>query len=159
MSPGFDWIRKLLWNTQWKGDRLKVIATKLIGEVTQLKRKGSRMASTMLKDMVYKMDSNVKCSSLLRQQSFLKKLSEDLPRGEKKVGAILDAIRNTLTRAENVSIHVACNLEKVEKRAGSLEQFGEMLGACFDFGQSGETVRRYQLLFITKSRRKNTASR
>jgi len=145
VEEGFNWIRKLLQNTQWSADRIKTVATKMAGDVGQLKRKGTRMVHTVMKDILYNNDSNVKTSSLVRQQAFLKELSKSLPRGEKKVKTMLDSIRTILLKPENTMIHVACSLSKLEKRAESFstaKSIGELLCNTFSFPSDSASVKR-----------------
>lgn len=123
VEEGFDWIRKLLWATQWDGDRTKVVAAKMAGDIPSLKRKGNRMAYTLLKDLVYKGQSNVKTASCIRQQKFLKGLAST---GSKELEATLKGIQEVLTAPSNVTLHIATSLEKLKEvaegtKAGNLE--------------------------------------
>lgn len=44
-SEGIAWLQKMTWNTRFDADRLKVIATKLLNDIPQQKRDGSRVGS------------------------------------------------------------------------------------------------------------------
>jgi Zn-dependent M16 (insulinase) family peptidase len=145
IEEGFDWIRKLLWNTQWTSERMKVIAKKMAGDVSQLKRKGTRMTSTVLKDVLYKTDSNVKATSLIRQHKFLKDLAASLPRGEKKLKEMFESIRKVITSPENMTIHIAASLGKLETKAAELptKTVGGLLAKTFQFPEQIECEKRY----------------
>jgi len=148
VEEGFHWIRKLLQNTQWSADRIKTVATKMASDVGQLKRKGVRMVHTVLQDILYKKNSNVTASSLVRQQAFLKELAESLPQEEEKVKTMLDSIRKVLLKPENTMIHVACSLSKLEEMAKSLssaKSIGELLCNTFSFSPDSVSVKRYAL--------------
>uniref|UniRef100_A0A1B0DIV2 Presequence protease, mitochondrial n=1 Tax=Phlebotomus papatasi TaxID=29031 RepID=A0A1B0DIV2_PHLPP len=79
--------------------------------VPQAKRKGNSVVHDLLKALFYKRDSNVQLSSMLRQHKFLTGLLErlDTPEGSVAVVEDLNRVRNIITRAENVAIHVAAD--------------------------------------------------
>lgn len=52
-KKGVQWIKKLLYQTELISDRLKIIATKMINNVAQIKRRGSKIVSDLMKGLTY----------------------------------------------------------------------------------------------------------
>lgn len=143
IEKGMDWIRKILWKTQWKGDRIKVVANKMAGDVPQLKRKGSRMANVIIRDLIYKMDSNVKVSSLVRQHVFIKNLISHLPQ-DKKVLEAFDAIRELITDPNNIVVHISSCLPKLKAKLAETptKDFATLLKRSFPFEENAPASKR-----------------
>jgi Zn-dependent M16 (insulinase) family peptidase len=141
LEQGFDWLRKLLWKTHWSGERTKVVAAKMAGDIPQLKRKGSRMAFTLLKDSLYKNDSNVKTSSLVRQHKFLKSIAS---MKEDKLKTMFESIRNVITNPNNVTIHIAASLNKLNEQVGktSCKSLNDLLTKTFPFSADVKAEKR-----------------
>ncbi|OXA50789.1 Presequence protease 2, chloroplastic/mitochondrial [Folsomia candida] len=116
LDAGFSWLRLLLFKTQFSAERTKVVATKMAADIPQMKRKGNRMAYTLLKDILYQDKSPVKTSSLLRQHKFLKGIGS---LSAKKLGEMFNSIRAVLTSPANVTLHIAANLDKMKSQAGN----------------------------------------
>lgn len=144
VEEGFDWIRKLLWKTQWTAERMKVVANKMAGDVSQMKRKGSRMAFTVVKDLIYLSDSNIKATSLARQHKFLKELAGSLPKSEKKLQEMFESIRKVITSPENMTIHIATSLDKLNTKLADLpcKDLGTLLTNTFQFPEAGLVEKR-----------------
>ena len=51
-KKGVQWIRELLYQVQFTVDRLKIMATKMINDVSQLKRNGRYVVQTLFKGIV-----------------------------------------------------------------------------------------------------------
>ncbi|CAG7825781.1 unnamed protein product [Allacma fusca] len=110
----FEWIKRLFWQTQFKGDRLKVLSNKMSTDVNQLKRKGSRMCKLLIKDVLYEAGSNTKITSMIRQQLFLKEVASTVAKSENKVRKILEIIRDLIHKPENVTVHIATSMENLQ---------------------------------------------
>jgi len=145
IEQGMDWIRKILWKTQWKGDRIKVVANKMAGDVPQLKRKGGRMCYAIIRDLLFKPDSNVKVSSLIRQHAFLKDLVSSLPKSDKKVQQAFDAIRTLITDPNNVVVHISTCLDKLNAKLADspAKDFANLLKKSFPFADDFPVSKRY----------------
>nr|CAD7430732.1 unnamed protein product [Timema monikensis] len=52
------WIRELLYQTQFTVERLRILASKIANDVAQVKRKGNKVVSDLMKGLVYNQDSN-----------------------------------------------------------------------------------------------------
>jgi len=132
VKEGFDWVRKLLWNTAWSGARAKVVANKMAGDIPELKRKSTRLASAIIRDIVYKNTSNAKTASLVRQHKFLKDLSKEK---DNDLEATFTAIQTSLLKPDNVTVHLSCSLNKLKETIG--EDFSELLVKTFPFKTDG----------------------
>ncbi|KAK6619201.1 hypothetical protein RUM44_003583 [Polyplax serrata] len=112
-EDGIKWIRELLFNTVFTKERLKIIATKIINDVPQFKRKGSKIVYDLMKGMRFGEGSNHYWNSLLRQQKFLTELVEKLdnPATAEVVLRELDTVRVLLTAPGNIAVYVAANLD------------------------------------------------
>ncbi|ODM95123.1 hypothetical protein Ocin01_11555 [Orchesella cincta] len=114
-KEGFQWAQLLLWNTKWQADKMKNVAVRLVRDVEfELKKHGPVMTRAMLVDSLYLMNSTPKSVSLIRQKMFLRRIAEDLPKSMRKVTKMLESIRMTILRPENVTVHVAASLAKME---------------------------------------------
>ena len=50
---GVQWLRDVLYGTQFTAERLKIIANRKIGDISSLKRSGSKIVRTLLQDLVF----------------------------------------------------------------------------------------------------------
>ncbi|XP_058831479.1 uncharacterized protein C05D11.1-like [Topomyia yanbarensis] len=114
---GVNWITELLHKTEFTVDRVKVCASKMVNDVAQAKREGSSIVRDMLKAMYYGEDSNVRVSSLLKQQKFLNVLIKQLDNevGGKTVIDNLNKVRDIVTRPENLGLHLAANWHEMNQ--------------------------------------------
>ncbi|KAJ8679467.1 hypothetical protein QAD02_015254 [Eretmocerus hayati] len=114
-SKGVKWIRELLYQSQLNAERLKVIATKIINDVAQMKRNGRRIADFLMRDLLYSKESNHFNSSLLRQQKFLTKMLDRInsENGRIDVETEIEAVRRILTAPSNMALYIAVNVDKL----------------------------------------------
>lgn len=125
---GVRWFGDLLQRTEFTADRIRVCASKITNAVSQAKRKGNAVVSELLKAMYYRNDSNVRCSSMLRQHKYLSALLEQLDAGAQspepdldapagagaaKIIEQLDALRSIITRPQNMAVHVAADWKRM----------------------------------------------
>ncbi|KXJ72958.1 hypothetical protein RP20_CCG016849 [Aedes albopictus] len=122
-ETGINWIAELLHKTEFTTDRVKVCASKMVNDVAQAKREGNSIVRDLLKAMYYEKDSNVRVSSLLKQQKFLSALIEQLDseQGAEKVINKLNKVRDIITRPENLGLHIAADWEEMAKLQIDLE--------------------------------------
>ncbi|XP_053673268.1 uncharacterized protein C05D11.1-like [Anopheles nili] len=108
---GIELITKLLHKTEFTVERIKVCATKLVNDVAQNKREGNSIAKDILKAMYYRDDSNVRCSSMLKQSKFLASLLEliETPDTASLVIANLNKVREIITQPANLGIRMAAD--------------------------------------------------
>ena len=57
-AKGVKWIKELLYQTEFTPERLKVTGAKIINEVAQAKRNGSKLADDLLNGLLYKKGKN-----------------------------------------------------------------------------------------------------
>ncbi|EZA55862.1 hypothetical protein X777_04081 [Ooceraea biroi] len=114
-DKGIQWIKELLYDTELTIEKLKVVATKMINDVAQLKRRGYDVKRHMINGLMYNKDSNTFASGMLRQQKFLTELMERLSddAGQREVMAEITSVRKTLTRLKNMVLFIATNVEKL----------------------------------------------
>lgn len=53
-AKGVQWIKELLYNTEFTPERLKVNGAKILNEVPSVKREGNKMTNDLLKGLLYK---------------------------------------------------------------------------------------------------------
>lgn len=112
---GVNWLVDLLRSTEFTVERIRVCAAKMANDVAQAKRHGNSAANDLLKAMYYQLDSNVQFSSMLRQHKFLTIILEKLEKPETAQHVIddLNKVRDIITDAKNVAIHVAANWKRL----------------------------------------------
>ncbi|XP_076234685.1 uncharacterized protein C05D11.1 [Calliopsis andreniformis] len=114
-EKGVQWIKELLYNTELTPDRLKIIASKMVNDVAQVKRRGNKVVGDLMKGLLYNKDSNQFVSSMLRQQKFLNNLLERLndEKGQKEVVSEIESVRQMLTAPKNITLYMATNVDKL----------------------------------------------
>lgn len=112
---GVNWLVDLLQSTEFTVERIRVCAAKMSNDVAQAKRHGNSVANDLLKAMYYQLDSNVQFSSMLRQHKFLTIVLEKLEKPEtaKLVIDDLNKVREIITDAKNVAIHLAADWKRL----------------------------------------------
>lgn len=50
---GIEWLRELLYQTQFTVERLQIIATKMSNHVAQIKRSGNKVVASLMKGLCY----------------------------------------------------------------------------------------------------------
>lgn len=50
---GVQWIKELLYDTKFTPERLKIIASKLLNEITQCKKAGNKITGDLMRGMIY----------------------------------------------------------------------------------------------------------
>jgi len=51
---GVHWLKDLLYGVQFAVDRIRIVATKILNDVTKLKRNGQKVAQTMMRAVSYR---------------------------------------------------------------------------------------------------------
>ncbi|XP_055378206.1 uncharacterized protein C05D11.1-like [Condylostylus longicornis] len=123
-EKGVEWVIDLLHSTEFPADRIKVCASKMFNNVSQAKRKGHTIAKDLLKAMYYDEESNVKKSSVLKQQKFLGEIIEYLDKSQdvERIIADIAKVRSELLKPENLSIHIAANVKMHSKNKHNLSE-------------------------------------
>ncbi|KAG0262678.1 hypothetical protein BG011_009899 [Mortierella polycephala] len=106
-NEGIAWLQRMTWNTRFDADRLKVIATKLLNDIPQQKRDGSRMSRACMDVITYDYEkSNIAALNVLKQAKFLPEVIKKLEQEPETVIKALSELREILTRPANIHIQV-----------------------------------------------------
>jgi len=126
-KEGVNWIRKLLYNVKFTGDRAKVLATKMENSVAELKRKGSSVTSIVMNSLLFKEESNHHVANMIRQQKFLKQTVKNLDCSPEQILSDLEQVRHYLTKPENLMVHMAADMETLLKAGDPSEPWAKLL--------------------------------
>lgn len=112
-EQGIKWIRELLYDTVLTEERVKVLGTKIVNNVAEIKRKGSSMAYDLMRGLMYGKGSNHYAVGALRQYKFLTSVLAKLENKDTshEVMADLEKLRSILTLPKNMVIHMSANLD------------------------------------------------
>ncbi|CAG8536114.1 8053_t:CDS:10 [Ambispora leptoticha] len=114
-AKAIEFLRDLLWHTEFALDRIKNIATKLLNDIPSSKRDGNTMANTVLRTIIFDpIKSNQYALNVLRQEKFLTALLKQLDESPEKVVQDLMQLREILTQPENFRIDVVGDILKLE---------------------------------------------
>uniref|UniRef100_A0A6G1SHK4 Uncharacterized protein C05D11.1 n=1 Tax=Aceria tosichella TaxID=561515 RepID=A0A6G1SHK4_9ACAR len=108
------WFHELLFKTVLTSERIKTIATRLVSDISQYKRSGSKVVSSAMGALTYQSNSNQWATNFMRQQKFLKKLLKDIKDDPKAVQMNMTRIRDLLTSPNNLLVHIALNKNKID---------------------------------------------
>ncbi|CAD7087874.1 unnamed protein product [Hermetia illucens] len=115
-ETGVNWMREILHSTEFVTERVRVCASKMHNAVSQAKRKGNSIVRDLLKAMYYENDTNIRVSSMLKQQKFLKGVLDQLDGPDSQnVLNDLNTVRKHLLGNQNVAVHIAANLKKLSE--------------------------------------------
>lgn len=119
-----NWLIDILHSTVFTADRVRVIASKMHNGIAQVKRKGNFIAADILKSIFYSPKSNVRNSTILKQQKFLANLLKNLddPEQQNTILNDLNTIRSFITKRENLSLHIATNISEHAKDSVNLSK-------------------------------------
>uniref|UniRef100_A0A224ZBQ4 Zn dependent peptidase n=1 Tax=Rhipicephalus zambeziensis TaxID=60191 RepID=A0A224ZBQ4_9ACAR len=110
---GVQWVHDLLTGIDFEADRIQVVANKMVKDVVKKKRSGIKITGTLIRILTFRPESNHTAGSMLRQQTFLYELLRQLKADPSKVIKNLMEVKEFLTRPENVTVHMAANIEKL----------------------------------------------
>ncbi|XP_050051775.1 uncharacterized protein C05D11.1-like [Dermacentor andersoni] len=110
---GVQWVHDLLTGIQFEPDRIQVVANKMVKDVVKKKRSGIKITGTLIRILSFRPESNHTAGSMLRQQTFLYDLLRQLKVDPTKVIKKLMEVKEFLTRPENLTVHLAANIEKL----------------------------------------------
>lgn len=113
VEQGLKWIQELLYDTVLTEERVKVLATKIVNNVSEVKRKGSTMAYDLMRGLLYGKRSNHHAISALRQSRILSSVLLKLEKEDTAsvVMKDLENLRSILTLPSNMVIHMSANLD------------------------------------------------
>lgn len=109
-----NWYREILFKTVFDPERIKTTVTRMVSDISQLKRSGSKVTSAICSAMSHQSNSNQWAANFIRQQKFLKQLLKTLKKDPESVKHELTRIRDLMTSPDNIIVHVALNKDKVD---------------------------------------------
>lgn len=112
-----QWLRELLYKTNFTPERIKTVVTKLVSDISQYKRSGHKVASAAIKSLIYQSNSNPWAVNFMRQQKFLKQLLKDLKQNPEVVRSALTNVRDSINKPNNFFVHIALNRAKFDNDA------------------------------------------
>jgi hypothetical protein len=71
LATGVRWVRRLLYQTKLTGERVRVLAAKMENSVAELKRRGSKVTTTLMNSLLFREASNQSAANMFSQQKFL----------------------------------------------------------------------------------------
>ncbi|XP_076319317.1 uncharacterized protein C05D11.1-like [Tachypleus tridentatus] len=113
---GVKWLRELLYQTQFTAERVHVQANKMVNEIAELKRKGSKIASTAMANICFTSQSNHWTASMIRQCNFLKNILQSIKTNPELVLDSLNQLRLQITEPQNITVHMNANVENLSKK-------------------------------------------
>jgi len=108
------WFHEILYKTVLTPERIKTVATRLVSDISQCKRSGSKVISATTNGLAYQSNSNQWASNFMRQQKFLKQLLKDLKSDPESVQKKITLVRDQLTQPKNLLVHIALNKNKID---------------------------------------------
>ncbi|CAG8713079.1 25810_t:CDS:10 [Gigaspora margarita] len=113
-ATGIQWLRDLLWNTEFTAERLKICATKLLNDIPQTKRDGYQMAINVLQTIQYdRLRSNKYVLGTLNQEKVLPEAIKLLEKNPNKAIEMFAKLKEILISPENLRIHVSGDIMKL----------------------------------------------
>lgn len=110
-------LNEAMYSTVFTPERIKTVATRIVSDISQCKRSGSKVAGAISKALTYQSNSNVWATQFMRQQKFLKKLLSALKSEPELVQERLTKVRDAIVKPENLFVHIAYHKEKLGAEA------------------------------------------
>lgn len=119
-SKAIEWLRDLVWHSQFALDRLKVSAAKTTQSLPELKRDGRSISWSLSRSLSHDAEkSSNRATSILSLLDFMPKLNADLAANPDKVVEQLQQIRKTVFRPENMVVAVGGDVCGVDRPIGA----------------------------------------
>lgn len=114
-SKGVQWLKELLFQTQFTVERLKIIASKIVNSVAHMKRTGSVVVRSLIKELCFGNESNHYTNNMLRQQTFLNNLLKQLEENPDEVIKDMYELRRSLTSNGNIVVHMMADMNRLQQ--------------------------------------------
>ncbi|XP_050528273.1 uncharacterized protein C05D11.1-like [Daktulosphaira vitifoliae] len=114
-NKSINWLHNFLYNTIITKEKFSITLSKIINEVSCYRRDGSHMLKDILRNMIYKQDSNNYTFSTLRQYKFLTSLQKTIEteEGWQVVNEDLNKLKLFLANPDMIKLHITGNLDKL----------------------------------------------
>jgi len=125
-SKSIQWLKEILWQTQFTAERLKVEVKKITNDISYFKRNGNFVNSSAHNDLLFdKKNSNQGAMNFVRQQSFLSATLKKLKKKSTSSGVVseMEKFRKILCDPKNLRIQVVADFFKVSQPKKKWENF------------------------------------
>lgn len=116
-EKAIQWFKEILYKTKFTPERIKTVITRLVSDISQYKRSGSKVVGAAIKSLIYQSNSNPWAVNFMRQQKFLKKMLKDLKQNPEEISMAITRVRDSINRPSNFFIHIALNRAKIDDDA------------------------------------------
>ncbi|AOA65125.1 Putative metalloprotease [Komagataella phaffii CBS 7435] len=114
-SKAIEWIHKLMYQTKFDEDRVRVTIEKLVNSMAELKRNGSEVLDYLYNKNVFSDESLKKAKDTLYLEEFYKDLLNEIKSGGfSAINEKLELIRNQIFKLENIRVLVVADVEKLD---------------------------------------------
>ncbi|RHZ59352.1 hypothetical protein Glove_364g19 [Diversispora epigaea] len=114
-KKGIQWLKDLLWNTEFTAERLKICTTKLLNDIPQSKRQGYDMSKVVSHAIHYGPKSNKFALNVLNQERILPQVIKSLDTNPELIISEFSKLREILLCPENFRIHVVGDILKLDQ--------------------------------------------
>ncbi|KAG1456615.1 hypothetical protein G6F56_006789 [Rhizopus delemar] len=123
-KKAIQWLKDIMWNTKFTAERLKIVATQILGDIPQAKREGYGMAANTIQALELDPKKSLfGANNILYQTEFLQKVINELEENPASVLADLNEYREALCSPENIKIHISSDILQLEDPKSSFHGF------------------------------------
>ncbi|CAO1637041.1 unnamed protein product [Jaminaea pallidilutea] len=106
-AKSIEWLRDLIWRSDFAVERLKVATAKIVQSLPELKRDGRSISWSLLRSMTHDVDKSTNVStSILSLVERMPQLNERLASDSASVVADFEKIRSTVFRPDNLVVAI-----------------------------------------------------
>lgn len=134
-AKAINWLKDILFNTQFTHDRIKTVATKMVGDIAQEIRSGSSVCDTAISSLLHDRNCNSFADNMFRQYIFLKKLLKQLEIESSVVQDQVTKVRNLMCLPKNIFTHMTVNKSHFEQDKSLIEPWNKLLPDHIDVGK------------------------